>query len=349
MRCHEAAFTAFGGVPRTLLYDNLKAVVLEREGDVIRFNPRFLCFAGHYHFNPLPVARARGNEKGRVERAIRYLRESFFAARRFHDVAHLNHLLGEWIAHTAHARLVPDDPEGRAVSVALEHERPLLMPLPKHPAACEHLRPVVSGKTPYVRFDGNLCSIPHTLVRRPLTLAASETRVRVLDGDAEVAVHERARGRRSARSRSPRTSTRSPTTDVTRASTADATACSPRAAPPRASSRPSRCTVATSAAPPLGCCVCSTSTAPRPSPPRSERPPRATRSRRSPSRTSSRSACASGTRCPGCRRSSPTIRAFATSSSRRARSTPTTRSPPSPTRRRRRDARAPRAHARPRP
>lgn len=192
MRCHEAAFAFFGGVPRTLLYDNLKAVVLEREGDVIRFNPRFLGFAGHYHFNPLPVARARGNEKGRVERAIRYLRESFFAARHFHDLAHLNRLLEEWICRVANERLVPDDPDGRTVSVALEQERPRLLPLPKHPAACEHIRPVKSGKTPYVRFDGNLYSIPHTLVRRPLTLAASELRVRILDGDREVAVHDRA-------------------------------------------------------------------------------------------------------------------------------------------------------------
>lgn len=191
MRCHEAAFEFFGGVPRTLLYDNLKSVVLERDGDIIRFNPRFLGFAGHYHFNPLPVAKARGNEKGRVERAIRYLRESFFAARHFHDTAHLNRLLDEWTANIANARLVPDDPDGRTVSVAFEQERPLLLGLPKHPAACEHIRALKSGKTPYVRFDGNLYSIPHTLVRLPLTLAASESRVRIIDGDREVAVHER--------------------------------------------------------------------------------------------------------------------------------------------------------------
>jgi transposase len=63
LRCHVAAFTAFEGVPRGLLYDNLKTAVLERVGDVIRFNPRLLELAGHYHFAPRPVARARGNEK----------------------------------------------------------------------------------------------------------------------------------------------------------------------------------------------------------------------------------------------------------------------------------------------
>jgi transposase len=78
LRCHVAAFEAFEGVPRGLLYDNLKTAVLERIGDVIRFHPRLLELAGHYHFAPRPVAPARGNEKGRVERAIRYLGDSFF-------------------------------------------------------------------------------------------------------------------------------------------------------------------------------------------------------------------------------------------------------------------------------
>ena len=70
LRGHEAAFLAFGGVPRVLLYDNLKSAVLERMGDAIRFNPKLLDFSAHYRFEPRPVAVYRGNEKGRVERAI---------------------------------------------------------------------------------------------------------------------------------------------------------------------------------------------------------------------------------------------------------------------------------------
>ena len=60
------------GVPRVLLYDNLKSAVLERRGAAIRFHPTLLSFAGRYRYEPRPVAVARGNEKGRVERAIRY-------------------------------------------------------------------------------------------------------------------------------------------------------------------------------------------------------------------------------------------------------------------------------------
>ena len=191
LRCHEAAFASFGGIPRTILYDNLKTVVLERIGEVIRFHPRILDFAGHYHFAPTPVGIARGNEKGRVERAIRYLRDSFFAARRYRDLEDLNRQLDRWVEEIADARPHrPDD--ARAVSdVFAAEERDRLLPLPQHGFPCDHVQSIRSGKTPYVRFDRNDYSIPHALVRKPLTLVASETMVRVLDGAEEVAAHER--------------------------------------------------------------------------------------------------------------------------------------------------------------
>jgi transposase len=96
IRGFEAAFNAWGGIPRVILTDNLKSVVLERQGDAIRFHPTFLAFASHYRFEPRPVAIARGNEKGRVERAIRYIRENFFAARVWNDVDELNMQAACW-------------------------------------------------------------------------------------------------------------------------------------------------------------------------------------------------------------------------------------------------------------
>jgi transposase len=198
LRGHVEAFAALGGVPRVLLYDNLKSVVLERSGEHIRFHPRLLELAGHYHFAPQPCAVARGNEKGRVERMIQYLRHAFFAARPFTSIADLNTQLAVWIAETAHQRPVPDDPTGRRVAEALDEERARLLPLPEHPFACDLVRSVASGKTPYLRFDGTDYSIPHTLIQRPLTLIASEAEVRILDGVTEVARHPRSydRGQR---------------------------------------------------------------------------------------------------------------------------------------------------------
>jgi len=191
VRCHVLAFESFGGTPRQLLYDNLKTAILERTADIIRFHPKLLELAGYYHFAPTPVAQARGNEKGRVERAIRYLRESFFAARRFHDLADLNRQLEMWIERVAHARVAPGDPDKRIVRVVFEEERARLLKLPEHPFVSDFMRATSSGKSPYIRFDGNDYSIPHTHVRKPVTLVASDVLVRILDGDAEIARHDR--------------------------------------------------------------------------------------------------------------------------------------------------------------
>jgi len=90
LRGHVDALAFFHGCPRVLLYDNLKSAVLERVGDAIRFHPTLVELSKHYRFEPRPVAVARGNEKGRVERAIRYVRDSFFAARTWTSLEDLN-------------------------------------------------------------------------------------------------------------------------------------------------------------------------------------------------------------------------------------------------------------------
>lgn len=189
---HVRAFEAFGGVPREILYDNLKAVVLEREGQHVRFHPSILELAGHYHFAPKPCAPYRANEKGKVERSIQYLRHSFFAARPLSTLDRLNYELAEWVHEVAHARLRPTDPDRRTVQEILLEERERLLPMPEHRFPCELVKPIASGKTPYLRFDRNDYSIPHEYVRLPLTLVASEDEVRVLSATGEVvARHER--------------------------------------------------------------------------------------------------------------------------------------------------------------
>ena len=133
LRGHVAAFTAWGGVPRVLLYDNLKSAVLERRGEAIRFHPTLLGFAGQYRYEPRPVAIARGNEKGRVERAIRYVRDAFFAARSFTDLDDLNAQAEAWCLGPAADRRCPDEPE-RTVREVFADEAARLLALPDNPA-----------------------------------------------------------------------------------------------------------------------------------------------------------------------------------------------------------------------
>jgi transposase len=190
LRGHVGAFTAWGGVPRVVLYDNLKSVVLERQGDAIRFNPAIIEFAGHYRFEPRPVAVARGNEKGRVERAIRYIRGAFFAGRTFVDLDDLNAQAQAWCQRVAADRRCPGQ-ETLSVREAFAQEAPSLLALPDNPYPLLERVAVTAGKTPYVRFDLNDYTIPHTHVRRPLTLLADLKEVRIVDGQHVLARHPR--------------------------------------------------------------------------------------------------------------------------------------------------------------
>jgi transposase len=190
LRGHVAAFEAWQGLPRVLLYDNLKSAVLERQGDAIRFHPTLLDLASHYRFEPRPVAPARGNEKGRVERAIRYIRESFFAGRQWADVDDLNAQAEAWCQGLSADRPCPEAPSIR-VREAFGQERPKLLALPDNPYPTTEQVEVKVGKTPYVRFDLNDYSVPHTHVCKSLMVSATPEQVRILDGIDVVAQHTR--------------------------------------------------------------------------------------------------------------------------------------------------------------
>lgn len=190
LRGHVAAFEAWGAVPRIALYDNLKSAVLERQGNAIRFHPTLLALAGHYRFEPRPVAIARGNEKGRVERAIRFIREAFFAGRSFADLDDLNAQARAWSEAAAAERRCPED-ASMTVQDAFGQERDHLLALPAMPFPTDEVKAVAAAKTPYVRFDLNDYSIPHTHVQRMLTVQADPAQVRILDAQTILATHPR--------------------------------------------------------------------------------------------------------------------------------------------------------------
>jgi transposase len=190
LRGHVAAFEAFGGLPRVLIYDNLKSAVLDRRGDAILFNPRLVEFAKHYHFLIRPAAVARGNEKGRVERAIRYVRTAFWPARQWRDLDDLNAQAEAWCLGEASERPWPDDRQ-KTVAMVFAEEQPRLLRLPDNAYETEEVVAARVGKTPHVRFETNDYSVPHTLARRLVEVRATLSRVRVLVDGAVVADHAR--------------------------------------------------------------------------------------------------------------------------------------------------------------
>lgn len=187
---HQAAFEFFGGVPRVILYDNLKSVVLQRIGDAIQFHPQILDFCAHYKYEPRPVAVYRGNEKGRVERLIQYVRSSFFEAREYRDLDDLNAQAKAWCEGLASDRPWPED-RTRTVRQVFEEERASLLPLPPNPFPVAERLEVRVGKTPYARFDLNDYSVPHTCVCSTLTVLATPEQVRIFRDTQQIAVHAR--------------------------------------------------------------------------------------------------------------------------------------------------------------
>ena len=184
------ASSAFGGSPRQWLFDNPKTVVVERAGDAIRFHTELLDMAARLHVQPALCRPRQPQEKGKVERAIRYLKDRFFAARSFHSLEHGNTQLTQFLSTIAHERPHPRWPERRVIDVFNE-ERPHLLALPDPLPQTDRVTPVAVDKQAFVKLDTNHYSVPSTYARRTLTLVVNEKTVRLLDGDQQVACHPR--------------------------------------------------------------------------------------------------------------------------------------------------------------
>jgi len=186
---HLEAFGFFGGVPHRILYDNLRSVVLARAGGTIRFHPRFSEFAGSCTFEPRPCGVRRANEKGKVERAIQYVRGSFFEGLKFRDLADLNARADRWRDGTANVRLHAVTRQ-RPVDL-LARDRGHLLALPARTIDVDVVRPVTPSSQCLVRFDGNAYSVPFEHARKSLLLRASPHGIRIFDRDKLVAQHPR--------------------------------------------------------------------------------------------------------------------------------------------------------------
>jgi transposase len=188
------ALTSFGGVPRQLLFDNPKIVVLERHGRAARLHSGLIELAGQLRVKPV-LARVRTPEdKGGVERAIRELKEGFFAGRSIPNLEIGNLGLRRHIETVVMPRRHPTL-AGRSVGEVFAEEKERLMPLPNPMPTADLVLPVAVDKTASVRLGTNRYSVPPTYASATLTLVADDDHVRLLDGDQEVARHARSWGR----------------------------------------------------------------------------------------------------------------------------------------------------------
>jgi len=188
------AASFFRGVTRQWLFDNPKTVVLGRHGDAVRYHPGMLEIAGALRVQPRLCRPRRPTDKGGVERANRFLRDRFFAARVITSIDDGNRQLLDFIRDIADARPHPRFRD-RTVAEVFAEEKERLLTLPPTLPETDLVAPANVDTTAFVRFATNLYSVPPRYARETITLVASDREVRLLDGDHVVARHDRSWGK----------------------------------------------------------------------------------------------------------------------------------------------------------
>src|SRR5256885_2294687 len=159
LACHQHAVAFFGGIPKTVMVDNLKSAVLQRAlGEAPVFNPQYLDFATHNGLTIAPCNVGKGNEKGRVENGVGYVKKNFLAGLEMPDFSALNPAARQWLDTVANVRL---HGATRETPTALWHtERPSLHPLPMHPFDIATVSQVRASRQFRITLETNRYSVP---------------------------------------------------------------------------------------------------------------------------------------------------------------------------------------------
>jgi hypothetical protein len=188
--CHQNALAFFGGVPEKIMVDNLKSAVLKRFiGQDPVLNPRYRDFAAHYGFTIKPCAVAKGNEKGRVESGVGYVKKNFLSGLEISDFKVLGPGAKLWLDTVANVRLHSETHEQPLKR--FNQEKPLLRPLPAMPYDIGNIYPVRASNRFRINFESNRYSVPAEYASTRLTLKAYPQRLCIYHHDKLIAGHPR--------------------------------------------------------------------------------------------------------------------------------------------------------------
>lgn len=190
LAAHEHAFAAFHGCPTRLMIDNLKSAVLSRlVGEAPVFNPRYLDFARHWGFDISPCNVAKGNEKGRVENGVGYVKKNLLNGQDFLDFSAVNPAAQVWLSTIANVRLHGETHQ-RPVDLFKE-EQPRLRPLNPMPYDVGRIKSQRATKQFRIALDSNKYSIPAEFASQRVTVKTYPDRVCIYHQDQLIARHVR--------------------------------------------------------------------------------------------------------------------------------------------------------------
>lgn len=190
LNCHQNAFRYFGGGVKKVMVDNLKAAVLRRlVGEAPVFNARYLDFSRHYGFDIVACNVGKGNEKGRVENGVGYVKKNFLNGLEIPDFSAVSPAARQWLESIANVRIhgeTRDRPIDR-----FQTERPALLPLPAMPYDVGVVHSVRASNRFRVILETNRYSVPSEYAGTRLSLKAYPDRIVVYTQDKLIAQHVR--------------------------------------------------------------------------------------------------------------------------------------------------------------
>jgi transposase len=186
----QSAFEFFGGVPKKVLIDNLKTGVSQRIANCIQYNSDFMNFCTYFLFEPRAVGVRKGNEKGKVERAIRYLRENFFGGKILTNIEELNSDVTNWCINVATTRRI-EAADNRLVSELYNFEKANLTKLKDVRYNTFERGFLQVSKYCYVRFENNFYSVPEEFSQKEVEYEASEQTLLLYFKQNRIAEHKR--------------------------------------------------------------------------------------------------------------------------------------------------------------
>jgi transposase len=185
------ALNFFGGSPRAIIFDNLKAGVINGSGRAACFHPEFLAMCGYFCLQPIACERRDPESKGIVEGSVRYIKRNALAGRadelvRFEDYLAFAPVWRDQVANVRIHETTRERPIDR-----FQRERSLLHALPAIPYDTDEIVPAVVTPHARIEFDGNRYSVPPSLARRPVSIRADRDEVRILHEGHLAAQHVR--------------------------------------------------------------------------------------------------------------------------------------------------------------
>jgi hypothetical protein len=189
LKAHEAAFEALGGIPRKVLYDNMRTVILgyDERGEP-RWHPALADFADYWGFRPRVCQPYRPQTKGKVERGIGYLKGNFLCGRRASSLEDLQSQLRGWLGQVANARI--HGTTHRKIQEAWDEERPALQPMGvrrPYPFVSEVTRKVAPDC--YVSYGTNRYSVPWSFAGREVHVRQVADHIEIVHGGQTIARH----------------------------------------------------------------------------------------------------------------------------------------------------------------